>query len=487
MNGRNPVTAESRRDRLASPASRAISRYLEKSLIFIGLVLSGIFLANIGLATSWASPDDSYQFQSAPTISEDQAEPSTPWHKKIGLELGGHIKVRGSVSWPDDESVFKPVGTGTYYDGDAEGRLKNRLFLGKWGYFETHYEAVLSGGDTWKKGKELERLFPGLFKDGLLLNHPLEDDRRLLDLTKTIHEGDNYTLYHRLDRLSLTLLPKWGVVRIGRQAVTWGNGLLFNPMDLFNPFSPADIERDYKVGDDMVSAQFSLNRIGDFHFLYVPRRDPASGDVKWNQSSLAGKLHFAWGTTEFDLMLAKHYKDAVVGFGSTGYVGGTAWRLDGTWTFLNDKGDKNGYFSLAANIDYSWVWWKKNFYGFLEFFYNGLGKDDYPDAFSNLNIAERLNRGELFTLDRIYLSGHIRVELHPLINIYLTVINNLADPSGIIQPRAVWDMFEDVQITFGGNMYYGRRGTEYGGFKIPGTHLMNRAPDSAFIWMTYFY
>lgn len=320
-----------------------------------------------------------------------------------------------------------------------------------------------------------------------MIAQPLEDDRRFFDLTKTIHEDDCCILYHRLDRLFLTLLAKWGVVSIGRQAVTWGNGLLFNPMDLFNPFAPTDIERDYKVGDDLVSTQFSVNKIGDFHLLYVPRREPASGDVKWNQSSLAGKLHFAWGTTEFDIMAAKHYKDAVAGIGSTGYLGNAAWRLDGVLTFLDDNRDKNGYLSLVANMDYSWVWWAKNFYGFVEFFYSGLGEDDYTDALSDPDISERLDRGELFTLGRTYVSGHIRVELHPLFNVYLTVINNLVDPSGILQPRAVWDIFEDFGITFGGNIYYGRRGTEYGGFKIPGTNFLNKAPDSIFLWLTYYF
>ncbi|MBW2039700.1 MAG: hypothetical protein JRI46_08905 [Deltaproteobacteria bacterium] len=365
--------------------------------------------------------------------------------------------------------------------------MKNKLFFGKWGYFEAHYEAILSGGDTRRKGKELERLFPDLFKAGLMIGRPLEDDRRLMDLTGTIHEDDSYILYHRLDRLSLTLLPKWGVVSIGRQAVTWGNGLLFNPMDLFNPFSPADIERDYKVGDDMVSTQFSVNKIGEFQFLYVPRRDLVRENVQWNQSSLAAKLHFAWGTTEFDIMAAKHYKDAVIGFGSTGYLGDAAWRLDGVWTFLNEDRGKKGYLSLVANMDYSWVWWGKNFYGFIEFYFNGLSHNEYTEAFTGPDISERLDRGELFTLGRTYLSGHIRVELHPLFNVYLTVINNLADPSGIIQPRAVWDIFEDVQITFGGNIYYGRRGTEYGGFKIPGTNFLNKAPDSVFLWLTYYF
>ena len=115
--------------------------------------------------------------------------------------------------------------------------------------------------------------------------------------------------------------------------------MLFNPMDLLNPFSPADIERDYKTGDDMVFAQFATNHRGEFQFLYVPRREPVSEDVEWDQSSLAGKLHFTQGTTEFDIMVAEHYKDEVIGVGSAGYLGNAAWRLDGTWTFLENVKD----------------------------------------------------------------------------------------------------------------------------------------------------
>ncbi|GAF82331.1 unnamed protein product, partial [marine sediment metagenome] len=125
--------------------------------------------------------------------------------------------------------------------------------------------------------------------------------------------------------------------------------------------------------------------------------------------------------------------------------------------------------------------------GFLEFYFNGLGDDDYADAYTDTTISERLNRGELFTLGRTYMSGHIRLELHPLFNVYLTVINNLTDPSGTIQPRATWDISEDTQITLGGNIYYGRRGTEYGGFKIPNTNYLTKPSDSAFLWLTYFF
>ena len=455
---------------------------VKKALLYFALLLWGVSLILVESPYSCASSNEPHQPDTA--VSANQTE---PWYKNIDWELGGHLKVRGGVSWADDESFFQAVGTGPFYDGFAEARLTGKLYVGKWGYFEAHHETILSGGDTRRKLNELQRLCPYLFTTGVMIAAPLDDDRRLMNLTWTIHEDGQYVLYNRFDRLSLTLLPKWGAVTIGRQAVTWGNGLLFNPMDLFNPFAPTDIERDYKIGDDLVSAQVSVGTIGDFHFLYVPRRDPMRGTVQWNHSSLGGKFHIAWGTTEFDIMAAKHYEDAVFGIGSTGYLGGAAWRIDGIWTIFNDLRGKDYYFSFVANMDYSWVWLSKNCYGFVEFFYSGIGETDYSEAVLDQDIIERLDRGELFTLGKAYLGGHLRMELHPLFNCYLTVINNLADPSGVVQPRAVWDVMQDIQVTVGANIYYGRTGTEYGGFRIPFTPFLVRGNDSIFLWATYYF
>ena len=54
--------------------------------------------------------------------------------------------------------------------------------------------------------------------------------------------------------------------------------------------------------------------------------------------------------------------------------------MDITWSSLNQSRNRNGYFLLAANMDYSWVWWKKNFYGFVKFYFNSLGTDFYYGA-----------------------------------------------------------------------------------------------------------
>lgn len=400
---------------------------------------------------------------------------------------GGHLKARGSVAWPSDDSLSGAFGRQTLYDGSLEGRLKNTLEFESWFRFDTHYELVWAGGDSRRGGSRLQERFPNLASEVFATGRVPQDDRRLLDLSRVIAEDDSGVLYHRLDRLFLTLTSERAAVTVGRQAITWGNGLLFNPMDLFNPFAPTDIERDYKLGDDLILVQLPFRDRGNTELLFVPRRDPSDGSLKWSQSSLAGKIHFSSGSTEFDFMLARHFEDAVAGLGAVGYLGGAAWRIDATWTFLDPGSPSDDYLSLTANIDYAWVWWEKNFYGFLEFFYSGLGETAEQKVFSNPDLLDRLDRGELFTVGRLYLAGSIRLELHPLFNLFVTAIDNVQDMSGVIQPRAVWDVEQNVQVLFGGNILYGGRGTEYGGIFLPGAEITTRAPNSFFVWLSYYF
>ncbi len=410
----------------------------------------------------------------------------------VQTQWGGHIKVMGQASWPGDESYYndKAVKTGAFYDGFSGFRLKNKLFIGSIAYLETDYQAALSGGDARKTESRLARQHPEIFKDLLSTKTP-GDDARFFNLTNIIKETDEYILYHRLDRLSLTLLHDWGNIRLGRQALTWGNGFLFNPIDLFNPFSPIDIDRDYKIGDDMATIEVQGTSIGDLQFLYVPRRDPETGDIEWKESSIAGKLHTNFNETEFDFMLARHYKDDVAGVGTSGYIKDAAWRFDVTWTFLHDnKGEKDNFFSAVLNLDYSWISWEKNFYGLLEFFYNGPGQDDYSDSAGfeiDPELNQRIKRGELFTIGKYYIGAKIQMEIHPLVNIHMTTINNLEDYSGMLQPVVIWDAANDFQIMAGINYYYGSLGSEYGGLKIPGTNMHDSPPHSMFLWMARFF
>ena len=408
----------------------------------------------------------------------------TPWAKDFDAEWGGHLRLRGDAGWPDDRSVYAPSGTDPLVDGSVDLRLKSRVFWGEDVDLDVHYEFIATGGDTRQTAVALAG---GVPPSVLTSISTVNDRRRLMDLTATVDQGSGHVAYHRLDRLALGQRGQGSSVTLGRQALTWGNGLIFNPMDLFNPFAPTDTDRDYKIGDDMALVQLPAFPAGDLQLLYVPRRNLQTQNVDWNDSSAAVKWHRAAGTTEFDVMMSRHYRDYVLGLGAAGYLADAAWRMDATWTRRFGAGGRSEFFSLVANLDYSWTWDGKNWYGLMELFSNGLGKDEPAAALADPVLVERLARGELFTLGRTYLATHVQYEIHPLVNVFVTAITQTAAPCGILQPRAVWGLAQNAQLTLGGSYYWGRAGTEFGGFQLVSAGPWIHPSDNAYLQLSLFF
>ncbi len=405
----------------------------------------------------------------------------------VNIQWGGHLRAIGTATLIDDQSIYRFADTGVYYDGQAELRLKNEIFLDSRWSLETHYEAVAAGGDTRSNNSELARQFSGHLPAAYATASVISDDRRFLNLTSILTDEDDAVAYHRLDRLNLTYTPSWGSLRIGRQALTWGNGMIFNPMDLFNPFAPASVLRDYKVGDDMVLGQIGLGR-HEAQVLFVPRRDVADGEFSDSQSSVAAKFHWSLNALEADILAARHYDDRILAWGATGYLGDAAWRVNAVYTAPAEAYQRHDFIQVVANMDYAWQWGGKNVYGLLELFYNGLGAGgEYTRELESAYIADRLSRGDLFTLGRYYLAGLLQIELHPLVRNHWTFITNLEDPSGLVQPQLLWDAGEDFQVILGAQWHWGAGATEYGGFD---TSLAGRAVeitpyDQIYLWLTY--
>jgi hypothetical protein len=406
----------------------------------------------------------------------------------FSTQWGGHLRTIGTVSWIDDDSLFATQDTGPYWDGQGELRLKNELFMGKRLRLDVHYELVDQTGDTLETRNGMGLSSTAGIMD-LLIGQAVNDDRRLMNLTHILDEGNRHVAYHRLDRLNLTYSDSWGTVRLGRQALTWGNGMIFNPMDLFNPFAPTTVMRDYKAGDDMAYLQIPLGA-GEAQFLYLPRRDRQTGDVADDQSSYASKWNFPVAGMEIDFMAARHFSDHLIGAGATGYLSGAAWRFDSLYTFLDMDDEQVGFWQIVANMDYAWGWFGKSIYGLIEYYYNGLGyTDDYHKALADPALSNRLSRGELFTLGRHYLAGQLQIELHPLLQSHWGAIVNLVDSSLIFQPQLVWDVALNWQLIAGATIYSGGDDTEYGGYDASvGLLSFEVAPsDNVYLWLTCYF
>lgn len=386
-------------------------------------------------------------------------------------QFGGHLKYQAAYTNYQADGAA-PIGDDTAVDHSVDFRVKAERRAGDWD-FAAHYELLALAGDTLATRRRLSALgFVGGTPSGL------PDDRaRLFDLTDDVSDGSRHAAVHRLDRFAVGHATPARVLRFGRQAVSWGNGLVFHPLDFINPFSPIAIDKDYKTGDDMLYAQWLLGEQGDVQAILLPRRASATRDIESDQSSYALKLRQRAGAIDFDLLAARHFDANLAAIGVVRNIGGAVWRLDVSAT---DTGGDTAT-SLVTNLDYSWTWFGRNTYGYVEYFHSGVGETDRRNyANPNPNLAARIARGELFTLARDYAAVGLQFELSPLVNIYSNLILNINDGSRFWQLRGVYDWQQDLQLMAGMNLPSGDPGDEFGAandvasFLAPGRSIYAR-------------
>ncbi len=384
-------------------------------------------------------------------------------------ELGGHTKLRFAGSTFPSDSIFRPLAGKESLDLEGDLRLNFKAAQGRW-TFHADYQLIALYGDRVEYTRELPAAA------GLLVPRLPDDERRFFDFTKVMHDRDKTALLHRLDRLWAGYANEKAVIRVGRQAISWGNGLFYAPMDLVNPFDPAAIDTEYKAGDDMLYLQYLQDSGNDLQAAVVLRRNPLDGEAGSEEASVAVKYHGFAGGSEYDLLVAEHYDDLVLGLGGTYSLGGAVLRGD---LVVTDT-DSDTYLQLVANWSYSWTWRGKNMSGALEYHFNGFGQDDGrydPDSLAgNPDLLARLARGESFTIGRHYLAGSTLIEMSPLWTLTPTLLANLRDPSALLQIVTSYSLSDNVTFLGSLNLPVGPSGSEFGGIESGSGRYLSAGP-----------
>jgi len=396
------------------------------------------------------------------------------------VDFGGRLAGRLVLAGYPEGSLFRDLTGPRSLDGDLEWRLNLTVRRGPLS-LEAGYQLVGLFGDTIDFTRDLpEGLRP------LVGRYP-RDDARLFDLTYVFRDEGRSAFVQRLDRLSAGYTGEKVVVRFGRQALTWGNGMIYTPMDILNPFDPAAVDKQYKLGDDMLYSQLLRDNGDDLQGVVVFRRNTGTGDVDGDSSSFALKYHALMGRGELDLLVARHFGEALVAGGGSLSVGGAVWRGDAVFTLTDEK----TRLTAVTSVSYSWVWGGKNMSGVAEYFFNGFGQPDGeydPESLAgNPELLQRLARGELFTLGRHYVVGSTLMELHPLFHLTPNVFVNLSDGSALVQIVTQNDLKQDLVLLGALGLPLGPDGTEFGGIEtgVDGAPL-SRGP-SLFLQVNWYF
>ncbi len=273
-------------------------------------------------------------------------------------------------------------------------------------------------------------------------------------------------LEQRIDRLSIGWSRPGFVLRIGRQALTWGTGTVFHPMDIVSPSPPAATAtgNDFKPGTDMIYAQFLLRGGADLELVAVPRRIAPGGPVTAAASTFALRYRAQRGALDTELVLARSRGELIAGLGLSGALGGAVWKLELVPVRLGDGRLRT---SGLAGIGTGATLVGRPAFLFAEFHRNGFGVAGgraAPDALPP-ELAERLARGQVFTPARNSLALGATLSWSPLVELSAGTVLDLDARSGLASLELGWSLSDNAELTLGAQRSVGRCGS--GIFGVP--------------------
>ena len=399
------------------------------------------------------------------------------------LTLTGFYKNLLSVTTVEDN--FGNLGL---TDGDVAVDDFQRLRI-KFDYVPTdslelrlHYETRHAWGETERIGNRLEK------RSMLVLPVSIPGRTRFLDLESEIESGSNWVWSHDLDRFQIRWMTERLELTVGRQPVSWGTGLLWNPTDLFAGFSPTEIDRDEKLGVDVVRMTYSPNLDISLDLVAEPLDKRGPYRFQGDDSSLALRAGAHVGEYDLSAVGGQVAGDVVMGADFSGYVRDAGFRGEFLYTNVKECHQRN-YTRMLLSVDYGFaVRW--NPYLAVEYYYNGLGTDD-PDRYlprlAASSVQRAFQRGNSFNLGRQYIGTVFRLTPSALVNFQSITLFNLDDTSVQEFISVSRSLTDNIDFLLGANVGFGGVGTEFGGFSEEQAGIEFKNTDLVFAFLKMYF
>ncbi len=259
-----------------------------------------------------------------------------------------------------------------------------------------------------------------------------------------------------VDRLYLDVELGKVDLRVGRQAINFGQALIWNPVDLVDSNSPLDFDV-VKLGVDAVRASWATSSTSSVQALVA---FPDEGAI----ALLRGE--FLVGSVDLGLLAASDERDdeVILGFDVKGDAGVGYW-LEGAH---HDLAAGEDFYRLVVGLDYSLAI-QDALYLALQYYRDssgGTSVDDYD-----------YGSGRRF-LGRQYGSLISALTLSELTRLNGSVIYNLEDESWLLTLGAARYFFENLEVTLRTSLAQGSGPGEYN--PVAGSPLEGRQPSEIY-------
>jgi hypothetical protein len=263
---------------------------------------------------------------------------------------------------------------------------------------------------------------------------------RYTPLAWDIESTADFLWVQEFDRLAATLSVGDLDFIFGRQAITWGTGRFWQPTDLFSPFGPLQVDREFKAGNDAARLALALNDFTQVEVVWA-----FGEDADPDRSAGAGK--FKTLVKDYDLSVLGGWvqTDVVAGGDFAGDLGSTGIGLHGEVLFSHVE-DPPDYLDFLVGLDYRFP--GKGPYLLGEYYYYGAGAANPEGLNQVLGDNRILSRGTLL-LGRHNLGLGASYEILPILTGMFNVLLNLTDPSAILNPVLEYSVADNAVATAG--------------------------------------
>ena len=329
--------------------------------------------------------------------------------------------------------------------GQSSGALTARLKLKeRWGAWEGEGHVAMNALGGGAQGSLLS-LSPNLNS----AEEPLPLRWQVID------EGGASALV-RVDRLTLSYELGSVRLKLGRQALSFGQGRAFTPLDRVSPFSPASVDREYKPGVDAVRVDGYWGVAGEWTMVAAVRTGWGLYDTV-----LGARAQDSFGGWDIGLVGLWVGGDLVAGLSLGGALGDLSAFGDLTWTRRarsgplaeadEARGTQADFLRGSVGVEGSWAVSGGGGLS-LELAWLGDGSSE-PNELMSARLDPRVMSGERWLLGRAYGALSLNQSLTPLIRATLTVISNLEDRSALLGPGLSWSISDEVSANLGS--YFG--------------------------------
>ena len=378
-------------------------------------------------------------------------------------EFHGRLELQDSASFARNDSLDAALRAQSRNDLLGNIRLTWEPGWQHWS-FSLHYVLAVQNGDSVSLARALSGLLPA-------------SPATWFNLTERFVDHAQLAGTQSIDRLSLTYNTSELVIRVGRQALSWGSGLVFRPMDLFNPFSPRATDSEYKPGTDMLYAQSLFPDGSDLQFIMVPRPAHPGAWPSTNASSAALHLNTTFFGHQTTWLVARDHGDWVFGAAINGALGEATWNVELVPTF-----ERSGAVRVSAlvNLSDAVTLANRNAMIFAEYFRNGFGAGEGNFLLAALprDLTDRLGRGQLFDTRRDYLAAGMTLELDPLLISTSSIILDLDDASLLLLLSETYSVTDNLNLIAGAQVPIGPARSEFGGMPLADGNLLTLAPPA---------